>query len=166
MSKRLSLIEASTNVRAMALLIAAGLVCVMLFTSSLCFAVEAHKLPDNLNAIQLGEVKFPYGVIWTAKAFGSVRYRAGRAPTLMIDQQKHIQGFGGCNTYTSTVVINKTQELAIGPILFTKNICTPETLAQEREFLMGLRNATRWEVQSDKFILKTREGDIIFIRTL
>ncbi len=103
------------------------------------------------------------GTTWRMTGYNDAK--GGFAPALgnvtvsaTFGSDGRLTGSAGCNEYRGKFT-QTGDTLAIGPlILMTRKACAPETLAQERAYLIALRSATRAELNGDQLLL-ARSGD-------
>jgi heat shock protein HslJ len=108
---------------------------------------------------------FPTDVQWSlvqhsGKATGPDR------PTIQLDQQFRMRGFGGCNTFSATAYPMQQQRFGVGPIAATKKACSADVMAAEKRFLVALRTAQTWDVKDGFLILNGQGGELRFSRSL
>ncbi len=120
--------------------------------------------PDGL---QKREERFPQNVTWTATAINGKPVSGASRPSLQLDGNFRLRGFGGCNTYSATAYPLREQKLAVGPVALTKRACDKATMDAEKLFLTALRQTDSWTYDQGALVLKTDRGVTLrFERTL
>ena len=112
------------------------------------------------------EKVFPANVSWLAVTLNG-RGFPGERPAMSLDANLRIRGFGGCNTFSATAFPLRNQGLAVGPLAITKKSCGGLD-AGERQFLVALRTAQKWDVLNNGSVLviQGQNGEIRFERSL
>lgn len=63
--------------------------------------------------------QFPVGVQWVLVSLNGKSVGLNQ-PTLQLDAQLRMRGFGGCNTFSAVAYPLKNQGLAVGPLALTR----------------------------------------------
>ena len=110
--------------------------------------------------------KFPIGAAWIAVSLNGKSYGGTERPSFRLDDQFRVQGFGGCNTFSTSAFPMREQGFAVGPLALTKRECDKGRMAAELAFLTALRTAAKWDSQIGTLIIKGPNGELRFERSL
>jgi heat shock protein HslJ len=90
---------------------------------------------------------------------------AGTTSTAVFGDDGRITGSAGCNTYMGPYQTDG-QRLTIGPLATTRMACPQPVMDQETAYLAALQNATRYELESGRLVLRDASGatQAMFIR--
>ena len=131
-------------------------------------AGAGQAAPANNPVPQMQAQKFfPYGASWRAVSLNGKPF-SGEPPYFTLDKSTRVQGFGGCNTFSTIAYALPTQRqqaLAVGPINFTKKSCDAGTMASEKAFLAALRYGQQWDQQGSTLIIRGASGELRFERS-
>jgi heat shock protein HslJ len=108
---------------------------------------------------------FPTKVSWVATSLNGKPF-AGERPTLILDEQFRMQGFGSCNNFSATAYPLREQRFAVGPFALTKKACDKARMDQERNFLIALRTSVQWDTVGGELVIKSQNGELRFQRSL
>lgn len=111
------------------------------------------------------EKTFPSRVPWTAVTLNG-KPIGGERPTVFLDENFRIKGFGGCNTFSATGFPLRQQGFAVGPIALTKRACPAPIMASERQFLLTLRGTQKWDLVGGGLVFQGAAGELRFERAL
>jgi heat shock protein HslJ len=109
--------------------------------------------------------KFPIDMQWTLVSL-SGKTPPGDRPTLMVDGQFRVHGFGGCNAFSATSIPQPGQRFAVGPIAQTKRACDKAVSDFERAFLIAYRTAVVWDIRDGYLMFGSQAGELKFERGL
>jgi len=123
----------------------------------------AKKAPGILAPMQ--PKQFPVNVNWKVVTMGG-KAASGDVPTMQLDKQFRMRGFGGCNTYSATAYPMARQGFAVGPVAVTRKACDKALMEREKNFLLGIRTSAQWEEKNGFLILRGQMGEIKFQRAL
>lgn len=112
------------------------------------------------------EKRFPLGAAWIATSLNGKPYGGTERPSFRLDDQFRIQGFGGCNSFSTSAFPMREQGFAVGPLALTKRACDKGREAAEMAFLTALRTAAKWDTQIGTLIIKGPHGELRFERSL
>lgn len=110
--------------------------------------------------------RFPLGAAWIAVSLNGKTYGGTERPSFRLDDQFRVQGFGGCNTFSTSAFPMREQGFAVGPLALTKRECDKGRMAAELAFLTALRTAAKWDTQIGTLIIKGPNGELKFERSL
>lgn len=130
-------------------------------------AQRAPTTDPNEGTVQTQKVEktFPLGWSWTAVSLNGKPFGSDR-PTLQLDENLRGSGYAGCNTYSSTMYPVREQGFAVGPIAVTRRTCAKPQTDIEKEFLIALRAAQKWDLVSGQLVLTNPRGQLIFERAI
>jgi heat shock protein HslJ len=111
------------------------------------------------------EKVFPAKVPWTAVSLNG-KPLTGERPSIILDDNFRIKGFGGCNTFSATGYPLRQQGFAVGPIALTKRACAAPVMASERQFLLTLRGTQKWDLVGGGLVFQGAAGELKFERAL
>jgi heat shock protein HslJ len=111
------------------------------------------------------EKPFPAKVAWTAVSLNG-KPLGGERPTIILDDNFRIKGFGGCNTFSATGYPLRQQGFAVGPLALTKRACAAPVMASERQFLLTLRGTQKWDLVAGGLVFQGAAGELKFERAL
>jgi heat shock protein HslJ len=81
-----------------------------------------------------------------------------------------LSGFAGCNTYnasyTSTRAGGPSNEIQVGPMANTGQICSEEIMQQEQAYLASLQTANRYTISGSMLTLETPSGPLLYSAAL
>ena len=109
--------------------------------------------------------QFPVGVQWVLVSLNGKSVGFNQ-PTLQLDAQLRMRGFGGCNTFSAVAYPMKNQGLAVGPIALTRKECDKAEMELEKAYLLALRTAGKWEERDGGLTLLGQSGELKFERAL
>ena len=109
--------------------------------------------------------QFPVGVQWVLVTLNGKSVGLNQ-PTLQLDAQLRMRGFGGCNTFSAVAYPLKSQGLAVGPLALTRKECAKAEMDLEKAYLLALRTAVKWEERDGSLILTGQAGELKFDRAL
>lgn len=112
------------------------------------------------------EKRFPVGAAWIATSLNGKTYAGTERPSFRLDDQFRVQGFGGCNSFSTSAFPMREQGFAVGPLALTKRACDKGRAAAEMAFLTALRTAAKWDTQIGTLIIKGPNGELRFERSL
>ncbi len=99
---------------------------------------------------------------FVGKEFRLTESSANVKATLAFDAQEHrVYGFSGVNRYFGSYQWEKN-ELRLGPLASTMMAGPLEAMEFEADYLKKLHSVTSYQLQGDRLILKTPEGDLVF----
>jgi putative lipoprotein len=78
--------------------------------------------------------------------------------TLQFSENNRIAGSTGCNRYTGEVAISDGS-FVISKASFTRKACVPAVAKQEQRFLAALNDATRYEIESNTWLIISDASD-------
>jgi heat shock protein HslJ len=122
--------------------------------------------PQQTKPSPVPEKMFPYKAVWTLREINGKPVPREIDATLMIDQNNHGTGSGGCNTWSSPMAPIVGQRIAMGAIALTKRSCPPAAMAFERSYLITLHSGPSWDLVSSELVLKTPTTRLVFRRGL
>jgi heat shock protein HslJ len=108
---------------------------------------------------------FPVDVNWSLTQLNGKPTGIDR-PTLQLDGQFRVRGFGGCNTFSATAYPLPGQRFTVGPIAATKRACSKEIMAAEKAYLVAIRTAQAWDVKDGLLIIAGQAGELKFSRSI
>ncbi len=77
-----------------------------------------------------------------------------------------IAGFAGCNnynaSYTTTLASGNTNNISIGPITNTSQMCPEDVMIQEQGYLSSLQSASSYTINGTTLTLATASGSLTF----
>jgi len=123
----------------------------------------AQKAPAGGGGPQ-GKV-FPVNVAWELVSVNGAAPE-GEKPTLQLDSQLRMRGFGGCNTFSATAYPLKNQGITVGPVAVTSKTCDKAVMEAEKVYLLGLRTALQWDVSGGLLVLRGEKAELKFQRAL
>ena len=109
--------------------------------------------------------QFPVGVQWVLVTLNGKSVGLNQ-PTLQLDAQLRMRGFGGCNTFSAVAYPLKSQGLAVGPLALTRKECAKAEMDLEKAYLLSLRTTAKWEEREGGLILSGQSGELKFERAL
>jgi len=109
--------------------------------------------------------QFPVGVQWCSCRLNGKSVGLNQ-PTLQLDAQLRMRGFGGCNTFSAVAYPLKNQGLAVGPLALTRKECAKAEMELEKAYLLTLRTTAKWEEREGILILLGQAGELKFDRAL
>ena len=109
--------------------------------------------------------QFPVGVQWVLVSLNGKSVGFNQ-PTLQLDAQLRMRGFGGCNTFSAVAYPLKNQGLAVGPLALTRKECAKAEMDLEKAYLLSLRTTAKWEEREGGLILSGQSGELKFERAL
>lgn len=109
--------------------------------------------------------QFPVGVQWVLVSLNGKSVGLNQ-PTLQLDAQLRMRGFGGCNTFSAVAYPLKNQGLAVGPLALTRKKCAKAEMELEKAYLLTLRTTAKWEEREGILILLGQAGELKFDRAL
>lgn len=109
--------------------------------------------------------QFPVGVQWVLVSLNGKSVGFNQ-PTLQLDAQLRMRGFGGCNTFSAVAYPMRNQGLAVGPIALTRKECDKADMDLEKAYLLALRTAGRWEERDGGLVIIGQSGELRFDRAL
>jgi len=109
--------------------------------------------------------QFPVGVQWVLVSLNGKSVGLNQ-PTLQLDAQLRMRGFGGCNTFSAVAYPLKNQGLAVGPLALTRKKCAKAEMELEKAYLFTLRTTAKWEEREGILILLGQAGELKFDRAL
>lgn len=109
--------------------------------------------------------QFPVGVQWVLVSLNGKSVGLNQ-PTLQLDAQLRMRGFGGCNTFSAVAYPLKNQGLAVGPLALTRKECPKAEMDLEKAYLLSLRTTAKWEEREGSLILVGQAGELKFDRAL
>lgn len=115
---------------------------------------------------QKEEKKFPLGMSWIAVSMNGKSFSGTERPSLTLDEQFRVRGFGGCNSFSATAFPLREQGIAVGPLALTKRGCDKAVMAAEQSFLTALRTAAKWDTVVGSLVIKGPNGELKFERSL
>jgi heat shock protein HslJ len=125
--------------------------------------------PSNPAVPQVKAQKFfSFGTNWVAVSLNGKAF-SGERPSFIIFPNTTMQGFGGCNSFSSigyALPSSRQQVLAVAPINSTKKTCDKATMASETAFFRALRFAQQWDQQGSTLIVKSPNGELRFEKAL
>ena len=78
----------------------------------------------------------------------------------------NLSGFGGCNsynaTYSSTRAAGGSNNISVGPVTSTQQLCSEEIMAQEQAYLANLQSAGSYTINGTTLTLDTAGGPLTF----
>lgn len=126
-------------------------------------APQPEKKPGVPTSLQ--PKQFPVGVQWVLVSLNGKSVGFNQ-PTLQLDAQLRMRGFGGCNTFSAVAYPMKNQGLAVGPIALTRKECGKAEMDLEKAYLLALRTAGKWEEREGGLTLAGQSGELKFERAL
>ena len=116
-------------------------------------------------AIPQPDKSFPTRIVWTLYSFNG-KPVSGEL-NFLIDENNRGSGSAGCNTWSATMVAQRGQRLAMGPIAITKKQCSKEVTQLEFGFLIALRSGPYWDTVGPDLVIKGEKGgELKFRRSL
>ena len=112
------------------------------------------------------EKRFPLGNAWIAVSLNGKTYSGSERPTVILDDQFRLRGFGGCNTFSATAYPLREQGIAVGPLAMTKRSCDKGVMATETAYLTALRGSAKWDTIVGSLVIKGPNGELKFERSL
>jgi heat shock protein HslJ len=101
------------------------------------------------------------GTNWQLASFsGNQAMLPGTTITLSFDDAGSVAGNGGCNDYNGAYTVNGDQ-LTVGPLATTQQICEEDVMAQETLYIFALPEVATYVVDSSQLILYNAEGSEI-----
>jgi heat shock protein HslJ len=78
----------------------------------------------------------------------------------------NLSGFAGCNsynaTYSSTRAAGPSNDISLGPISSTQQLCSEEIMGQEQGYLTSLQSASSYAIDGTTLTLTTAGGPLTF----
>ena len=136
----------------------------IIFTAPLV-AQEQPPAGKSGGLIPMQPKQFPVGVQWVLVSLNGKSVGFNQ-PTLQLDAQLRMRGFGGCNTFSAVAYPMKNQGLAVGPIALTRKECDKAEMELEKAYLLALRTAGKWEERDGGLTLLGQSGELKFERAL
>jgi heat shock protein HslJ len=137
----------------------------IVMTSSLGLAL-AQEMPKGgavPSAVQ--PKQFPVNVQWVLKSLNG-KPVGDNEPTVMLDGQLRMRGFGGCNTFSATSYPGRNQSIAVGPLALTNKECDKPVMEFEKAYLFALRTSQQWQIKDGFLYLLGEKSELKFERAL
>jgi heat shock protein HslJ len=145
-----------------------GLLIAMMLGGFIAPVIAQEQPPAGAKSGGLAPMQpkqFPVGVQWVLVTLNGKSVGLNQ-PTLQLDAQLRMRGFGGCNTFSAVAYPLKNQGLAVGPIALTRKECAKTEMDLEKAYLLGLRTAGKWEEREGSLFLVGQAGELKFERAL
>jgi heat shock protein HslJ len=133
---------------------------VVISASSAAAAFAQNAAPSSAP-----QKMFPTGVTWTLTSLNG-KPVAGDPPTIQLDTQMRLRGFGGCNSFSATAYPLKNQGFAVGPVAVTRKECDKPVMDSEKAYLLGVRTSRVWDARNGRLTLRGEAGELVFDRAL
>ena len=145
-----------------------GLLIAMMLCGFIVPVIAQEQPPAGAKSGGLAPMQpkqFPVGVQWVLVTLNGKSVGLNQ-PTLQLDAQLRMRGFGGCNTFSAVAYPLKNQGLAVGPIALTRKECAKAEMDLEKAYLLGLRTTGKWEERDGSLLLVGQAGELKFDRAL
>ena len=93
-----------------------------------------------------------WGSDWQLQSIAGQSVLPQPVATLGFPQAGQVAGYGGCNRFFGTVVIDGSR-ITFGPLASTKMACPGGASEQESRYLAALQKAQRYEVQNNTLLI-------------
>ncbi|MGI9373124.1 MAG: META domain-containing protein [Hyphomicrobiales bacterium] len=97
------------------------------------------------------------GDAWRLVAFGDADLSDDVKSTLVINDEGHVSGSGGCNVYTGKAKIDGAK-LSFSPLAGTRKLCPESIMSQEDAFFKMLSVVSSYAIEKKELLLKDADG--------
>jgi PKD repeat protein len=77
-----------------------------------------------------------------------------------------LSGSAGCNTYNGSYTLSGTDQLSVGPLSTSQQLCDDATMAAEQAYLQAIQSATTYQVNDDQLTINTATGALNFVNAV